>query len=583
MGLFDNEIIKPDLENKSNNLFYLPDYKNWLLPNSIKYDAKLQVPQSTEAIFITKQQPADVFTAGEYLLNFDTLPKLSDIQRWYNNAPSSFKAKLYFVDKSTFEVQWQVNYPMLVYKRNSNASTDRIVRLNDRLTHLQLAGVYDFHIADTTTFVQKMGMHLESLKPRLVMKKLEKLGNQIIFNFLEQYEFTSETLLGDNSQFNANIQAEMKRVFALYGIELERFALQSSRCGTGQENLDLPLVHPQNEGIYCWSCQHALLDPKGMKRFSVTDCDYCDQTYRFVDTKGFFDKRAVYQATPKNASSAGPGVSKLQHFNAMTCPNCRRFSIIPPEKKEDHCTQCNNPQLIDTLYSLGAKASPTHIAPFQKSRRDAELIFSEWLSSVTLLSKKTRNYIKDNYTIKGIFVPVLIYDLQSYTYFHGQRGIRYRRGDNTYTDWTPVKGQDHLAFNKQTAFTSNQVAPKHLKALNDFFTTDLLTFSSKHIQQHAVETYEAPIDATMNNVLGQFTPYIARSIKRKIGGDRQQIDKSFTSLNNSKIRFALVPVWIINCDYSGTQYEYVIGGRKGKLVAIKHEVEVLRKIWDWFS
>ena len=58
-------------------------------------------------------------------------------------------------------------------------------------------------------------------------------------------------------------------------------------------------------------------------------------------------------------------------------------------------------------------------------------------------------------------------------------------------------------------------------------------------------------------------------------------ETSYVSFSNGKIRYSLLPVWMLNIKYQGENYKYAINGQTGKTVG-RYPVDKKKK-WLYFG
>ena len=83
--------------------------------NEIKQGARLIVRESQAAVFMSKGELADVFSAGSYTLNTENMPILSTLQSWKYGFRSPIISDLFFVSlKALTDNKWGTRNPFII-------------------------------------------------------------------------------------------------------------------------------------------------------------------------------------------------------------------------------------------------------------------------------------------------------------------------------------------------------------------------------------------------------------------------------------------------------------------------------------
>ncbi|MDE6104473.1 MAG: SPFH domain-containing protein [Clostridia bacterium] len=117
-----------------------------LKDNVIKKGSTLTVRETQAAVFCDKGRTADVFEAGMYKLETDSLPVITKLLSWKYGFETPFKSEIYFVNTKEFTaVKWGTSNPVPV-------QTDL------GLVRLRGYGSYAFKITDPCAFLKHCGL-----------------------------------------------------------------------------------------------------------------------------------------------------------------------------------------------------------------------------------------------------------------------------------------------------------------------------------------------------------------------------------------------------------------------------------------
>lgn len=109
--------------------------------NVIKKGSSLTVRESQVAVFCDKGKTADVFEAGTYKLNTDSLPVVGGLLAWKYGFETPYKSEVYFVNVKEFTgIRWGTSNPVPVQTEYG------VIRLRGY-------GAYSFKITDPSLFL----------------------------------------------------------------------------------------------------------------------------------------------------------------------------------------------------------------------------------------------------------------------------------------------------------------------------------------------------------------------------------------------------------------------------------------------
>ena len=191
----------------------------WRYPmqdNEIQNGAELTVRDGQAAIFINEGQVADVFGAGQYTLNTQTLPLLTNLKNWDKLFASPFKSDVVFVStRLQMAKRWGTTQPVTV--RDSDFG----------MVRLRAFGMYSYQIEDPKSFYTEITSSVADYTSEVLETQLRNIlianlssgiaGSQVPFLDLA----ANQVLMADK------IKAVLEPEFARYGLKLDNFVIES--------------------------------------------------------------------------------------------------------------------------------------------------------------------------------------------------------------------------------------------------------------------------------------------------------------------------------------------------------------------
>jgi len=199
------------------------DVLMWRYPmqdNEIQNGAQLTVRDGQYAVFVNEGQVADVFGAGLYTLNTQTLPLLTNLKNWDKLFASPFKSDvLFFSTRLQLGRKWGTPQPITI--RDSDFG----------MVRLRAFGMYSYQLADPTLLYKE----LAGANPSYSTEQLEpQLRNLIVSNIssaIAASQIPFLDLAANQGVMGDQIKQALTPLFARYGLKLDQFIV---------ENISLP-------------------------------------------------------------------------------------------------------------------------------------------------------------------------------------------------------------------------------------------------------------------------------------------------------------------------------------------------------
>jgi membrane protease subunit (stomatin/prohibitin family) len=195
-------------------------YRYPMQDREIQNGGKLTVRDSQLAVFVNEGKVADVFPAGLYTLNTNTLPILTYLQNWDKAFKSPFKSDVYFFStRLQTNQRWGTENPITIRDKEFGA------------VRLRAFGIYSYHLIDPKLFYSKVSGTREVYR----VEDLEgQLRNTIVGRITDTFAGSSVPFLdmaANQVALSDKIATQLKPGFAELGITLDSFVV---------ENLSLP-------------------------------------------------------------------------------------------------------------------------------------------------------------------------------------------------------------------------------------------------------------------------------------------------------------------------------------------------------
>lgn len=311
-------------------------------------------------------------------------------------------------------------------------------------------------------------------------------------------------------------------------------------------------------------------------------CDYCDNTYDIATLEEFEQEEnsapvEEYAWDPYNA----PG--EVTGLKTYICQSCGGAITVSDDSAATSCPYCDSPVVLNN--NVTGMLQPDLIIPFTKTKEEAQNALRKFCKGKPLLPPTfvSEHRIEE---IKGLYVPFWLYDCDAagkmrfdatkvkkwstdeFDYTRTEHYMVVREGEAGFAD-VPVNGSDKIEACYMEAIEPFDVsAGKHFQqAYLSGFLADKYNVDSVAAQPRANERVKNGMQELLRNTV--------------VGYDTVSTKSTNMHLNTGRIRYAMLPVWVLSTNYRGKIYKFAMNAQTGKFVG---ELPVSwRKFWAIFA
>jgi len=260
---------------------------------------------------------------------------------------------------------------------------------------------------------------------------------------------------------------------------------------------------------------------------------------------------------------------------SLKCPSCAAVFDLHEDTHAMNCPFCGSAVVNET--SLYRPIQPQAVLPFKVTKEEAKKVFRTWLDSRWFAPNKLKHYSGSDSRLLGVYVPFWTYDSETHSRYHGRRGDEYQvresymatvdgkqeRRERTVTKvrWHNVDGSLDQSFDDVLVMASEA----RMDRLDQWDLQNLVPYDESYLSGFESEVYTVEPDSGLKKAKGIMDQAIRRSIKRQIGGDRQEITSLQSDFFNISFKHVLLPIYASAYRFRGKVYRYVINGRTAEI------------------
>ncbi len=307
------------------------------------------------------------------------------------------------------------------------------------------------------------------------------------------------------------------------------------------------------------------------------ECEYCGSSYTIEEIEALYNAKEAAAAQANAENAAKPDDIPLEYANenwndenmrTYSCPSCGAELICDNTTAATSCPYCGNPTVIPGQFHGALK--PEYIIPFKIDKNAAIAALKAHYKGKYLLPKvfSEENHISE---IKGIYVPFWMYDADVVADISFDATRTFTTSDGTWetttTNHYKVRRAGLMHFRDVPADSSSKMPDDYMDSIEPFDYRELKPFSTAYLpgffadrydvsQEDCVKRAKTRIRSSSESLMySQVTGYLTVTPTSK------KID--FIS---QKIKYAMLPVWVLNTQWEGNNYLFAMNGQTGKLV-----------------
>lgn len=305
------------------------------------------------------------------------------------------------------------------------------------------------------------------------------------------------------------------------------------------------------ESLHCASCGND---------FSVETLKQSDAADKQTAGKNAYDWTHYKPRVFAEAESGG--------LCTYSCPACAAEITGSDAMGATVCPYCGGAAVVKKKFEGAFR--PDYIVPFKLDKEAAMARFENACAQAPFLPDafKDKRKIEE---MSGVYVPFWMFDCvcdANITY----RGERVRAwSDSNYnyvkTDHYKILRAGSLGFENLPVDASKKADDAYMDALEPYHLSEAVQFDAGYLAGFFADKYDVDADACeprANERVKNTTEAMFASTVKGFSGVRTE--RSNIGFSDGKIRYCLLPVWMLNIAYNGETYKYAVNGQTGKVV-----------------
>ena len=298
-------------------------------------------------------------------------------------------------------------------------------------------------------------------------------------------------------------------------------------------------------------------------------CPYCDSEFEIESLMAYqaeLDKQYeddMTWDTGGNEWQAG----EADGLRVYCCNSCGGEVVADETTGATECPFCGNPVIMTGQFAGSLR--PDLVIPFQMDKKAAMTILLNHYKGKVLLPKvfKDENHVKE---VKGIYVPVWLFDTDADAHVqYKTTRIRHWSDSNyryTETNHYMVTRAGDIGFQHVPVDGSSKMDDTLMESIEPFDIRGAVDFRTAYLSGYLADKYDVDAAASIGRANERIKRSTEEAFAATVTGYNTVVPVSSNiKLNNSKAKYALFPVWMLNTQWKGKKFTFAINGQTGKI------------------
>jgi len=261
-----------------------------------------------------------------------------------------------------------------------------------------------------------------------------------------------------------------------------------------------------------------------------------------------------------------------QGFKEVRCASCGGTVRFTGTLTSSQCAYCGGPLQLDNVHDSADRIPVDGVLAFQLDRRQAWENLRSWIKSRWFAPSDFKKYGIEG-RFNGVYLPFWTFDALTHNRYVGLRGEHYwvtvgsgkSRRRVMRTRWYPASGAFQRFFDDVLVVAGTGLPTRRLDALEPWPLKQCVPFRQEMLSGFLARTYDVELDAGFDQARTIIDAAVADEVRRRIGGDVQQVQSVVTRYDAVTYKHLLLPVWMLAYRFRDKPYQVVVNAGTGEV------------------
>lgn len=316
-------------------------------------------------------------------------------------------------------------------------------------------------------------------------------------------------------------------------------------------------------------------------------CPYCDTEFEMDSLKAYDEelKKETGDDMSWNTNTAGGewDSQETAGMSVYTCKSCGGEIVGNESTAATSCPFCGNPVVMTGQFAGALR--PDLVIPFKLDKKAAKAGLKKHFEGKRLLPKvfKSEAHIDE---VKGVYVPFWLFDTEAQanvrykaTKVHTWRDSKYRY---TQTSHFLLSRTGQIGFEQIPVDGSSKIANDITESLEPYSFEEAVDFQTAYLAGYLADKYDVAAGESVDRANERVRRSTEEALRDTVNGYMTVIpEHTSIHLEDGKIHYALLPVWLLSTTWRGQNYLFAMNGQTGKFVGNLPMDKGIYHKWLW--
>ena len=318
----------------------------------------------------------------------------------------------------------------------------------------------------------------------------------------------------------------------------------------------------------CPACGGALNFDSSVQKMK---CPYCDMEFEVAALQELDEvlkqeqpSSYTWDSQPQSQWSA----EETENLRSFVCQSCGGEIVGDQNTAATNCPYCDNPVVMAGQFCGDLR--PDLVLPFQLDKKQAKEALAAHLSKKPLLPKlfKTQNRIE---AIQGIYVPFWLFDtdVEANIRYHATRVHHWSDSNYNYTRTShySLLRSGTIGFDNVPVDGSTKMLDALMESIEPYDLTKGVDFQTAYLAGYLADKFDVTAEACKNRANDRIRTSTEAAFAATTAGYASVFpEHTNIQLKDGRVRYALLPVWMLTTRYGENLYTFAMNGQTGKMV-----------------
>lgn len=300
-------------------------------------------------------------------------------------------------------------------------------------------------------------------------------------------------------------------------------------------------------------------------------CPFCDTEFEMETLASYDDALKNDQADDMSWETVAGEEwqdGETDGLCSYACNSCGGEIVCDENTAATFCPFCGNPVVM--MGRLSGMLKPDYVIPFKVDKSAAKAALKKHYDGKRLLPKvfKDQNHIDE---VKGVYVPFWLYDAIA------DANMRYKAtkvrtwSDSNYnyteTSYFAVTRGGSMEFARVPVDGSTKMPDDLMESIEPFDFSEAVDFQTAYLAGYLADKYDVDSEQSTERANGRIRKSTEVAFDATVQGYATVTKEAGSiQLRDSKVAYALFPVWLLHTTWNGQNYLFAMNGQTGKMV-----------------